>query len=80
MPGYGITLSNDTFMLIGLDGFVLHMLCERLRVDAPTLYTNIDVVNLRQTFLDHSKRDRIKAIHKRMYTRNYVYAGGFNSR
>lgn len=73
MPGFGITLSNDTFMLIGLDGFVL-------RVDATTLYTNIDVVNLRQTFLDHSRRDRIQAIHKRMYTRNYVYAGGFNSR
>lgn len=72
--------ANDTatFMLIGLDGYMLHMLCERLGVSLRALHTNAALSGLRQLYYGYERFAEIRQIHRRMYTRNYMT--GFNSR
>lgn len=71
--------SNDTYMLAGLDAFALGMLCERLRVK-PKIYTNIEADGLRRLFLEYELFVKIRSIHRRMFTWNYVCAECFESR
>lgn len=62
---------NDTFMFIGLDGYVLHVLCERLH-RRPIVHTNIDAETLDAMYYGYTRFDEIRENHRRIYTKNEV--------
>lgn len=62
---------NDTFMFIGLDGFVLHMLCERLHRRA-IVHTDTSLVELDAMYYGYTRFGQIREHHRRIYTKNEV--------
>lgn len=62
---------NGTYLFFGLDGFVLHMLCERLHLNA-IIHTNTDVETLQKIFFKYTKYNQIRDFHRSVLTTNEV--------
>lgn len=62
---------NGSFMLFGLDGYVLHILCERLQRRA-ILYTDTDPITLEFMYSGYKRFGKIGNIHRRAFSDNVV--------